>query len=91
MRYTGELRCRASGLEPRAVESLCDPVTIQLNGERYEVAEPLTVDALLVRLNIDPRRVAVELNELVVKKAAYGDTLVSEGDAVEVVNFVGGG
>jgi sulfur carrier protein len=66
-------------------------VTIQLNGERYELAEPLTVNALLARLDIDPRRVAVELNELVVKKAAYEDTLVSEGDAVEVVNFVGGG
>ena len=66
-------------------------VTIQLNGERYELSEPLTVDALLSRLEIDGRRVAVELNEYVVRKAAYADTLVKEGDAVEVVNFVGGG
>ncbi len=66
-------------------------VTIQLNGETYEVPEPLTVDALLARLAIDGRRVAVEVNELVVKKAAYADTLVGDGDAVEVVNFVGGG
>ena len=66
-------------------------MTIQLNGERYEVPAPLTIDALLVQLEIDARRVAVELNEYVVKKAAYGDTLVSEGDVVEVVNFVGGG
>jgi sulfur carrier protein len=67
------------------------PVTIQLNGERYEVPESLTVDALLARLEVDGRRVAVEVNEFVVKKAAYGDTVVHEGDAVEVVNFVGGG
>jgi sulfur carrier protein len=66
-------------------------VTIQLNGERYEVPEPLTVDALLTRLEIDGRRVAVEVNEYVVKKAAYANTLVAEGDVVEVVNFVGGG
>ncbi len=66
-------------------------MTIQLNGERYEVSEPLTIDALLARLEIDARRVAVELNEYVVKKKAYGDTVVNEGDAVEVVNFVGGG
>ena len=66
-------------------------MVIQLNGERYEVPESLTVDALLARLDIDARRVAVELNEYVVKKAAYGDTVVNEGDAVEVVNFVGGG
>ena len=66
-------------------------MVIQLNGERYEVPEPLTVDALLARLDIDARRVAVEVNEYVVKKKAYGDTVVHEGDAVEVVNFVGGG
>jgi sulfur carrier protein len=66
-------------------------VTIQLNGERYEVPSPLTVDALLTRLEIDARRVAVELNEYVVRKAAYADTVVNDGDAVEVVNFVGGG
>jgi sulfur carrier protein len=66
-------------------------VTIQLNGERYEVPAPLTVDALLSRLEIDARRVAVELNEYVVRKGAYADTVVNEGDAVEVVNFVGGG
>lgn len=67
------------------------PVTIQLNGERFEVPAPLTLDALLAQLEIDARRVAVELNEYVVKKAAYADTVVAEGDVVEVVNFVGGG
>lgn len=66
-------------------------VTIQLNGERYELPQPLTIDALLSRLEIDGRRVAVELNEFVVKKAVYAETLVKDGDAVEVVNFVGGG
>ena len=66
-------------------------MTIQLNGERYELPEPLTVDALLTRLDIDARRVAVELNEYVVRKVAYADTVVNDGDAVEVVNFVGGG
>ena len=66
-------------------------MTIQLNGERYDMPEPLTLDALLARLEIDARRVAVEVNEYVVKKAAYAETLVRDGDAVEVVNFVGGG
>ena len=64
---------------------------IQLNGEPYELPDPVTVATLLARLDIDARRVAVELNEWVVKKAAYGETRVNEGDAVEVVNFVGGG
>jgi len=66
-------------------------MTIQLNGEVHEVSEPMSVSRLLKTLDIDPRRVAVEHNRLVVKKTAYQSTVVSEGDEVEVVNFVGGG
>jgi sulfur carrier protein len=66
-------------------------VTIRLNGEAIELACPMTVSALLSRLDIDPRRVAVEHNLVVVKRGAYETTLVREGDAVEIVNFVGGG
>ena len=42
-------------------------------------------------LDIDARRVAVELNLTVVKKALYDSSIVKDGDQVEVVNFVGGG
>jgi sulfur carrier protein len=66
-------------------------LTIQLNGEPYEITEPVSVDTLLTHLDIDARRVAVEVNEVVVKKAVYGQTILSAGDIVEVVNFVGGG
>jgi thiamine biosynthesis protein ThiS len=64
---------------------------IMLNGERYELANQVTVAELLARLEIDSRRVAVEHNQVVVKRSAYEDTLVHEGDEVEIVNFVGGG
>ena len=66
-------------------------MTIQLNGVPHEMPEPMSVSRLLEALEIDPRRVAVEHNRLVVKKVAYASTVVSEGDEVEVVNFVGGG
>jgi thiamine biosynthesis protein ThiS len=66
-------------------------VTIRLNGEAVELAGPVTVSALLARLEIDPRRVAVEHNLVVVKRAAYDATVVRDGDEVEIVNFVGGG
>lgn len=66
-------------------------MTIKLNGDPYELAAPLTISDLLTRLDIDPRRVAVERNFLVVKRAAYGSTQVVEGDEIEIVNFVGGG
>ena len=66
-------------------------MTIRLNGEAVELAGPMTVSALLARLEIDPRRVAVEHNLVVVKRAAFETTVVRDGDEVEIVNFVGGG
>ena len=66
-------------------------MTIRLNGEAVELAGPMTVRALLARFEIDPRRVAVEHNLVVVKRVAYDSTLVHDGDEVEIVNFVGGG
>lgn len=66
-------------------------VTITLNGDPFELAAPLTVAALLAQLAIDPRRVAVEHNLVVLKRAAFDSVEVREGDAVEIVNFVGGG
>ena len=51
----------------------------------------LSGSRLVVQLGIDSRRVAVEHNRIVVKKSAYTSTLISDGDEVEVVNFVGGG
>jgi thiamine biosynthesis protein ThiS len=64
---------------------------IILNGEPHEVAGPLTLTALLTQLDIDPRRVAVEHNLNVVKRAKYDSTRVEDGDQIEIVNFVGGG
>jgi thiamine biosynthesis protein ThiS len=66
-------------------------VTITLNGDPYQIGGPMTLGQLLTRLDIDPRRVAVEHNLIVVKRTAYESTTVSEGDAIEIVNFVGGG
>jgi thiamine biosynthesis protein ThiS len=64
---------------------------ITLNGEAREVAGPLTVTELLVQLEIDPRRVAVERNLIVLKRDAFATTTVQAGDEIEIVNFVGGG
>jgi len=64
---------------------------IRLNGEPYDLDAPMSVSALLASLDIDARRVAVEHNFVVVKRARYDDTIVNDGDDVEIVNFVGGG
>jgi sulfur carrier protein len=64
---------------------------IRLNGDRFELPGPITVRDLLGRINVDPDRVAVEQNLVVLKRGAFDTTLIAEGDEIEVVNFVGGG
>ena len=66
-------------------------MTIRLNGEPHAVAGPVSISARLTALGIDSRRVAVEHNLVVVRREAYGSTIVHDGDEIEVVNFVGGG
>lgn len=66
-------------------------MTLHINGDPHEVPAGLTVATLLLHLGIDARRVAVELNEAVVKRVRYEGTPLAKGDRVEIVNFVGGG
>jgi len=66
-------------------------LVITLNGERFELDQPMSVIALLARLDIDPRRVAVEHNLTILKRQRFPEVVVGEGDRVEIVNFVGGG
>ena len=64
---------------------------ITLNGEPFEIDAPLSVADLLTRLAIDARRVAVEHNLEILRRNLFADTMVHEGDRIEIVNFVGGG
>ncbi len=66
-------------------------MTISLNGDRFEVPAPITISELLAQLEIDSRRVAVEHNLVVLKRHLFDETPVRDGDAIEIVNFVGGG
>jgi sulfur carrier protein len=66
-------------------------VQITLNGEPFDIEQPLSVVALLERLDIDARRVAVEHNLTIIKRHRFPEVIVNEGDQVEIVNFVGGG
>jgi sulfur carrier protein len=75
----------------RYCESSDPAVVITLNGERYELDEPISVAGLLARLDIDPRRVAIEHNLTIIKRQTFPDVVIGEGDTLEIVNFVGGG
>jgi len=66
-------------------------VEITLNGERFELDQPLSVTDLLARLDIDPRRVAIEHNLMIIRRRTFPEVILKDGDTVEIVNFVGGG
>jgi len=62
-----------------------------INGEIVEDLKATNVSELLEELQIQTGRVAVEVNMQVIKKTDYEEYRLSEGDSVEIVNFVGGG
>jgi len=66
-------------------------VSIVLNGEARRIARGETISGLLLSLGLDPARVAVELERVIVRAPEWGATQVPEGANVEVVQFVGGG
>ena len=65
-------------------------VRITVNGEEWRV-EAKTIAALVVELELDPRKVAVEHNLAIVPRSLHGATPLSDGDRLEIVQFVGGG
>jgi thiamine biosynthesis protein ThiS len=64
---------------------------IMVNGEPRRLPSPATASDLLNHLGLDPRTVIVEVNRKIVRRPQLGDTPLSDGDAVELVHFVGGG
>jgi thiamine biosynthesis protein ThiS len=65
---------------------------ISVNGEPLETAPDVgTVGELLCSLGLCDQRVAVEHNRVILPKNAYAETRISEGDALEILSFVGGG
>ena len=64
---------------------------IRVNGEHRRVPGGLSIAQMLGELGLDPLRVAVERNLEVVPRATLSEVLVADGDAFEVVHFVGGG
>jgi thiamine biosynthesis protein ThiS len=62
-----------------------------INGESRSVPHEQTILQLLETLDLDPARVAVELDRRIVKPPDWPDTALAEGAHLEIVQFVGGG
>jgi thiamine biosynthesis protein ThiS len=66
-------------------------ISIYLNGEHHAASEGQTILDLLRSLEIDPQRVAIEMDRRIVKQPNWNLTELHEGAHVEIVQFVGGG
>jgi len=73
------------------MSAVAGSVRVRVNGEDRELPPGATVARLLQELGIGTPRVAVERNREIVSKAEYATTELTSGDALEVVEFVGGG
>lgn len=65
-------------------------VTVTLNGSPKSVTTATLAD-LLADLQLEGKRLAVELNRQIIPRTQYAATALHEGDAIEIVHFVGGG
>lgn len=63
---------------------------VRLNGENMDIAEK-TLAQLIAELVPDASRIAVELGGVIIPKSRYAETVLRDGDELEIVTFVGGG
>ena len=63
---------------------------VKINGEAVDAAGK-SVAAYLAETGYDSRAVAVEVNEVILPKADYDRAVLTDGDVVEIVSFMGGG
>jgi sulfur carrier protein len=82
---------RALILNSMTLHETCQTIPVTVNGEERIVPNGINVLAMLTFLEIDPARVAVELNRSIVRQAQWESTLIAEGAKLEIVQFVGGG
>ncbi len=62
-----------------------------VNGEPREIPGGATIQALIEALELDPARVAVELDRAIVRRAEWPGRVLASGARLEIVHFVGGG
>jgi sulfur carrier protein len=83
----GETECQTRCMESAETKT----IEVVVNGEPRRIPQGLSLDAVIVFLEIDPSRVAVERNLAIARKADWATTRVEAGDRLEIVWFVGGG
>ncbi len=62
-----------------------------LNGKNIELSEPMSIEEILKKYNLNPQKVVVEVNMEIVDDEVYSTYLLKNEDVIEVISFVGGG
>ncbi|WP_450104021.1 sulfur carrier protein ThiS [Sediminicoccus rosea] len=73
------------------MSELAERLKLTVNGEARSVPAGLTVADLLAEIGLAARKVAVERNLEIVPRSQYATTALADGDAIEIVHFIGGG
>lgn len=66
-------------------------IKILINGERKELAEQINLSELLKQFSLPNERIAIELNQEVIRKKDWENIEIKDADKIEIVHFVGGG
>jgi sulfur carrier protein len=66
-------------------------INLEVNGDRHTCTNSLNVPNFLTSIGLNPRLVAVEYNGEILHRQLWQDTLLQEGDRLEIVTIVGGG
>ena len=64
---------------------------VVINGENHTLNEPTSLKQLILELDLENKRLAIEVNQSIVPRGKYTDFLLNEGDEVEIVQAIGGG
>ena len=64
---------------------------IQLNGKKISIRSNLSVKDLIKKYNLKEKKIAIEVNGIILPKQNYSKKKLKNNDKVEVVQFIGGG
>jgi len=88
---TAPAKQAASDLEAGEHAGSSAALQFTLNGQAHSAPGPLRLDALLERVGLAERRVAVAINASVIPRSRYAEARIQDGDRIEIIHAVGGG
>jgi len=71
--------------------SVTEQIRIFINGQNHEIDAPTSLNALLRKLKIDLKYIAIALNEEVIPRPQTSEKMIQNGDRIEIIKAVAGG